>query len=66
VVSGNTVSIREGPPYNCQGDVTARWSLRSGQLRLHISRTDPEDAVVFGRKRWTKIADVPSAPTRVP
>jgi Bacterial extracellular solute-binding protein, family 7 len=67
VVSGNTVSIRMGPPYNCQGDVTARWSLRSGQLRLHINRTDPEDAVVFGRKRWTRIADVPSAfSTRVP
>ncbi len=55
-VSGRSVSIKEGPPYNCEGHVTAHWSLQSGQLRLRVTRASGEDTVFFGAKPWKKIA----------
>lgn len=55
-VSGKTVSIKEGPPYNCSGQVNARWSLQNGQLRLRVTRASAEDTVFFGAKPWKKIA----------
>ena len=54
VVSGATVSIKQGP--GCSGLFRASWSLRNGQLRLSVTRaTDPGDRVLFGGKAWKKI-----------
>jgi hypothetical protein len=53
-VSGNRVSIKQGP--GCQGVVVAMWSLRSGLLRLHVSKaTDPGDEIAWGTKPWRRI-----------
>jgi hypothetical protein len=53
-VSGHTISIKF--TVYCHGLVTARWSLGNGQLRFRVARTtDPNDAVLFGRKPWRKI-----------
>ena len=53
-VSANRVSIKQGP--GCQGVVVATWSLRSGLLRLHVSKaTDRGDEIAWGTKPWKKI-----------
>jgi hypothetical protein len=54
-VSDDTVTILER--VHCHGLVTASWSLGSGQLRLHITRTtDAGDKYLFGAKPWKKIS----------
>jgi len=54
-VSGNRVSIKQGP--GCQGVVVATWSLRNGFLRFRVSKaTDPGDEIVWGTKPWKKIS----------
>ena len=53
-VSGDRISIKQGP--GCQGVVVAHWSLRSGFLRLHVSKaTDAGDEIAWGTKPWKKI-----------
>jgi TRAP-type C4-dicarboxylate transport system substrate-binding protein len=53
-VSGATVSIRQGP--GCHGVFKATWSLRNGQLRLHVRQaSDGGDRALFGAKPWKKI-----------
>jgi hypothetical protein len=55
-VSRTVVTIRADPATYCQGVVTARWSLRAGDLRLRvIGATDPGDRLVWGGKPWKKI-----------
>jgi hypothetical protein len=56
-ISGSTVSIHERPPA-CRGDIRASWSTQSGQLRLRVTKaTDQGDAIIFGARPWTKIAE---------
>jgi hypothetical protein len=52
-VSGSTVSFKWHT--NCTGSIKARWSLRNGQLRLHVVGGGTEAKIVFGTKPWKKI-----------
>ena len=55
-VSRSLVTIRPRPVSYCHGVVTARWSLRGGELRLHVlGTTDTGEPIIWGGKPWKKI-----------
>src|SRR5262249_27822704 len=53
------ITIRFRPP-QCEGRITAQWSLQRGQLLLRVRRaSDPGDAVAFGARPWPRIGGTP-------